>query len=456
MRKVINFTKLRYIMFAVSVLLVIGGIAATVMQGGFNLGIDFQAGLTQRVQIAPVAFSATYDGTDDVTINVENETLVVEVRGEEGVETYNFPFTQYGTIGSLTSALNDIDGISTINVLDAGTASDRIVTGLKYPQELSPEPVDVNVRNDDSESYIIIDEVREALRDLDSPRVQVVGSSFHQEFLIRTEDPTGNQKDNLEASIRAELEKVFGDGTAVVKQSEYVGPRFSRTLAQQSVTLTILALVLILVYIWFRFKFGYAISAIAALTHDVLIMLGFIGTVQLEVTTTTIAAVLTIIGYSLNDTIVIFDRIRENEGLLQGRDIDDIINTSINQSLSRTLITSLTTLLAVVALYSFGTGTIKDFALNLIVGIIVGTYSSIFIASPILLGWRRSRAKHARIKRGLPPVPTREELEKARVPEKAEVKKEDTPKTAEAAAPAEIPNAERKLKGKRKTKKKKK
>ncbi|MDY7028238.1 MAG: protein translocase subunit SecF [Spirochaetota bacterium] len=456
MRKVINFTKLRYIMFAVSILLIIGGIAATVLQDGFNLGIDFQAGLTQRVQVAPVAFSATYDGADDVTINVENDTMVVEVRGEEGVESYSFPFTQYRTIGSLTSALDGIEGIAVQLVLDAGVSSERIVTGLKYPQELSPEPVVVNVRNDDSENYIIIDEVRDALRGLDAPQVQVVGSPFHQEFLVRTEDPTGDRKDSLESSIRTELENVFGEGTVVVKQSEYVGPRFSRTLAQQSVTLTILALVLILVYIWFRFKFGYAISAIAALTHDVLIMLGFIGTVQLEVSTTTIAAVLTIIGYSLNDTIVIFDRIRENEGLLQGRDIEDIINTSINQSLSRTLITSLTTLLAVVALYSFGTGAIKDFALNLIVGIIVGTYSSIFIASPILLGWRRSRAKHARIKKGLPPVPTREELEKAKVPEKVEVKKEEAPKSSEAVVPAEIPSVERKLKGKRKTKKKKK
>ncbi|MFW6209069.1 MAG: protein translocase subunit SecF, partial [Spirochaetota bacterium] len=239
----------------------------------------------------------------------------------------------------------------------------------------------------------------------------------------------------------------------VIKQSEYVGPRFSKTLAEQSFSLTLLALVLILIYIWFRFQFGYAISAIVALTHDVLVMLGFIGATQMEVSTTTIAAVLTIIGYSLNDTIVIFDRIRENEGLLQGRDIEDIINTSISQSLSRTLITSLTTLLAVVALYLFGTGAIKDFALNLIVGIIVGTYSSIFVASPMLLGWRRSREKKKRVKRGLPPKPTKAEIEEKTAPEKGEAKPAEEKKAVEDI---EIPSAERKQKGKRKERKKKK
>jgi preprotein translocase subunit SecF len=310
----------------------------------------------------------------------------------------------------------------------------------------------VNVRNDDPNNYLQIQQKRDALDTLDNPQVQVVGTAFYQEYLVRVEDPSGDKKDQLERDIRRLLEESFGDGSVVIKSSEYVGPRFSQTLAQQSFSLTLLALVLILIYIWFRFQFGYAISAIVALTHDVLVMLGFIGATQLEVSTTTIAAVLTIIGYSLNDTIVIFDRIRENEGLLQGRDIEDIINISITQSLSRTLITSLTTLLAVTALYTFGTGAIKDFALNLIVGIIVGTYSSVFVASPMLLGWRRSREKRKRIKRGLAPKTTKAEIEEKAAPAKGEspavektVKSEDV----------EIPSAERKQKGKRKKRKKK-
>lgn len=455
MRRVIKFTKLRYVMFAVSLALIIAGIAATSLLGGFNLGIDFQAGLNQRVQIAPAAFSVSYEGADDVSLDVENNNVVVELRGEEGVNTFSFNLDEYSTLDKLTAALEGIEGISTSLMGEGAADSRRIVTGLKYPLALNEGPGVVNI-SAEGETFVQINEIREALQSLGNPRVQVIGETAAQEFLIRLEDPTGNEKERLEKDIRALLEKRFGEGTVVVKQSEYVGPRFSQSLAEQSVSLTLLALVLILVYIWFRFKFGYAISAIIALTHDVLIMLGFIGATQLEVSTTTIAAVLTIIGYSLNDTIVIFDRIRENEGLLQGRDIEDIINTSITQSLSRTLITSLTTLLAVAALYVFGTGSIRDFALNLIVGIVVGTYSSIFIASPILLGWRRSREKKMRLKKGLPLKPERELM-----PEKVSVEKERAVEASETAeedteAVVEIPNATRKLKGKRKTRKKKK
>jgi len=378
--------------------------------------------------------------------------MVVEVRSEEGVNTYELPFSQHGTLRNLAGALDGLENISTDLIADQTIGSSLIVTGLRYPQELGDSPVQVNVRNDDPDNYLQIQQIRDALNELDNPQVQVVGTAFHQEYLVRVEDPTGDKKDQLETDIRRLLEESFGNGSVVIKSSEYVGPRFSQTLAQQSFSLTLLALVLILIYIWFRFQFGYAISAIVALTHDVLVMLGFIGATQLEVSTTTIAAVLTIIGYSLNDTIVIFDRIRENEGLLQGRDIEDIINTSITQSLSRTLITSLTTLLAVTALYTFGTGAIKDFALNLIVGIIVGTYSSVFVASPMLLGWRRSREKRQRIKRGLAPKATKAEVEEKSAPAKGEspavekaVKSEDI----------EIPSAERKQKGKRKKRKKK-
>ena len=452
MTKMIRFTKLRYYMIAVSVVVIIAGIAATAGQGGFNLGIDFQSGLNQRVQVAPVGFTVSYTGEDDAILNVQGETMVVEIRGEEGVETYELPFSQHETLRNLTGALDGLENISTDLIADQTVGSSLIVTGLRYPQELGESPVEVNVRNDDPNNYLQIQQIRDALGSLDNPQVQVVGTAFHQEYLVRVEDPTGDKKDQLETDIRRLLEESFGDGSVVIKSSEYVGPRFSQTLAQQSFSLTLMALVLILIYIWFRFQFGYAISAIVALTHDVLVMLGFIGATQLEVSTTTIAAVLTIIGYSLNDTIVIFDRIRENEGLLQGRDIEDIINTSITQSLSRTLITSLTTLLAVTALYTFGTGAIKDFALNLIVGIIVGTYSSVFVASPMLLGWRRSREKRQRIKRGMTPKATKAEIEEKATPTKGE-----TPAVEKAAKneDIEIPSAERKQKGKRKKRKKK-
>jgi preprotein translocase subunit SecF len=155
------------------------------------------------------------------------------------------------------------------------------------------------------------------------------------------------------------------------------------------VSIVLVAMLLILIYTTFRFKIRYATAAVLCLIHDTLIMMGVIAVFRLEVTTITVAAIMTIIGYSLNDTIVIFDRVRENQELMRDSDLAVILNTSITQSMGRTLLTSLTTLLAVATIFIFGTGDIKNFALSLMVGVVVGTYSTVFIASPVVLGWSR-------------------------------------------------------------------
>ncbi|MEE8441344.1 MAG: protein translocase subunit SecF, partial [Spirochaetia bacterium] len=220
-----------------------------------------------------------------------------------------------------------------------------------------------------------------------------------QQFIIRVSDPGDVARFSTVASrdILDSLRDGFGDDAIEELENTFVGPRFSEDLTQNTIILTSLALVVILIYIWFRFRLGYATAAITALVHDVAFMLVFIGTFQIEVSTATIAAVLTIIGYSLNDTIVIFDRIRENETIMRESGFEAIINGSITQSLSRTVITSFTTLLAVTAIYVFATGAVQLFALNMIVGVVVGTYSSIFVASPVLLGWQRaSKRRKAR------------------------------------------------------------
>jgi preprotein translocase subunit SecF len=305
MKRVIEFTKIRFFMIALSVIVLATGIGVTIAQGGFNLGIDFQAGLTQRVQI-----TASGGGELDV------------------------------------------------------------------------------------------EDVRDALSELPSAQAQRVGQPGSNEFSVEVRDDgtTENFVQVMSNRIVSLLEAEFGSGSVEQLSNSFVGPRFSQTLARQALVLVGLAMGLILLYIWFRFRLGYALAAIAALVHDMTFMLGFIGAFQLEVSTATIAAVLTVIGYSLNDTIVVFDRIRENETILRESDFESIINTSITQSLSRTVITSVTTLLAVLSIYTFATGTIQTFALKLAVGIVVGTYSSIFIASPILLGWRRQARKRQRRK----------------------------------------------------------
>jgi preprotein translocase subunit SecF len=219
-----------------------------------------------------------------------------------------------------------------------------------------------------------------------NPQVQTAGDEGGR-FIIRIADDseTDNFQQVTSQGVTDSLKAKFGNVKVVGE--EYIGSSFAANLATQTIWVTLVALGLILLYVWIRFKLNYAVSAIAAVFHDVLFLLGFIGAFQLEFSTATIAAVLTIIGYSLNDTIVIFDRVRENSRIVKDKSFKEVINLSISQSLSRTLITSMTTLLAVLAILVLASGTIRTFALSLVIGVIVGTYSSIFVASPILLAW---------------------------------------------------------------------
>jgi len=177
-----------------------------------------------------------------------------------------------------------------------------------------------------------------------------------------------------------------------------IGQQVSQELAQKGWQAVLLALVAILVYISWRFRLRYAIGAVAAILHDVVIALGVFSIFQVEVNLATIAAFLTIVGYSLNDTIVIYDRIRENLKIERRRSVFEIINHSVNQSLSRTLNTSITTFIPVIILFLFGGSVLRGFSLALLIGVIVGTYSSMYIANPILYAWslRADKAKKGR------------------------------------------------------------
>ncbi len=388
--KVINFTKIRIPMLLLSLAVIIGGIAGINMQGGFNLGIDFLSGINLRVQIADEAFSIAYTGEERTVLNIQNKVLSVTKYKNGGLDKEEnlFPLQDYSTVKDLIDAVSKIDGII-VSVKGSENAPAVSLAGLNYAEDLSEKSFTVNSVNTDTDNYIDIAEIRETLSGVGSPQIQVAGNQENQEFIIRLQDTEGEKDFSVKANkmIVDALGNKYGSNSVIVKQSDYVGPRFSQSIGYQSVSLTAFALALILIYIWLRFKLAYAVSAISALIHDVLVMIGIIGTFRIEVNTATIAALLTIIGYSLNDTIVIFDRIRENNDLLKEKDFFKVVNISITQSLSRTIITSLTTLLAVVAIFLFGTGVIKIFALNLMIGVIVGTYSSIFIASPILLAW---------------------------------------------------------------------
>ena len=178
---------------------------------------------------------------------------------------------------------------------------------------------------------------------------------------------------------------VKGDDKVTLKRVEFVGPQFGQELVEKGVLALIYALGFVLVYVAFRFEWKFGVGSVAALVHDVLITVGVFAIIQMEFSLAVLAAVLAVIGYSLNDTIVVFDRIRENFRKMRETDTVEIMNVSVNQTLPRTILTSVTTLLVLVALFVFGGDSLKGFSVALIIGVLIGTYSSIFVASPVVL-----------------------------------------------------------------------
>ncbi len=438
----------------ITVTLIVGGAIFAFSTGGLNLGIDFRAGLNVRVQIAPVAATVSYEGVGNVNLDIRGETLIIERTTEEESERYEYELTEYSTLDALDDSVSEVEGVEFVPVAD-GSTSPAVLLSLERSMSLNDQGVELNMQLPEGDSPITVGEVREALASVGEPQIQTIGSARDQEFMIRMEEPEGARDFDQEATgkITALLRDSFGTGSVLIRRTDYVGARFSRNLSQQVVYLSVLALLLILAYTWFRFKLAYAVSAIAALVHDSLFIFAFFGLTGLEFSTATIAAVLTIIGYSLNDTIVIFDRIRENTGILRTNTFPEIIDTSISQSLSRTLMTSFTTLLAVAAIYIFGTGSIRDFALALIVGVLIGTYSSIFVASPILNGWMSVRERKRRKKEVQQYGARVAERPAAPAKSGATAGGEKSSGGSRQRSMDEIPKAERKLKGKRQRKK---
>ncbi len=199
------------------------------------------------------------------------------------------------------------------------------------------------------------------------------------------------------------LEQNYKDSTLVVKDSYTVGPTAGRQLTRQAGWAVLWSLLGMLVYLWFRFEFIYGAAAVIAVFHDTLITIGFFSLTNQEITLTVIAAILTLVGYSMNDTIVVFDRIRENLQLMRRATLSEVVNKSINQTLSRTVLTSGLTFLTVLALYLFGGEVLHGFSFALVVGILIGTYSSIAVAAPMLVAyqdWRASKGKSTQLNAG--------------------------------------------------------
>ncbi|MBD1157500.1 protein translocase subunit SecF [Pelagibacterales bacterium SAG-MED20] len=260
-----------------------------------------------------------------------------------------------------------------------------IFKGLNYGVDFKGGTL-IELRSNDKQ--VNISTIRKSFNMMNLGNVNVKKFGNENDFLIKFEKK--NIKPNTVEDIKKELVNLMGDSFNF-RRVENVGPKVSSELLKSGIIAIALSLAAMLFYIWIRFEWQFSLGAILALFHDVILTLGFFSLFALEINLSIVAAVLTIVGYSMNDTVVIFDRVRENLKKFSDIKIFELTNISINETLSRTIITSTTTLLALFSIYIFGGEILKGFSLAMILGVIFGTYSSIYIANPILVKLRVSQ-----------------------------------------------------------------
>jgi len=254
-----------------------------------------------------------------------------------------------------------------------------LIKGLNFGVDFKGGTL-IEIRTENAK--IDISEIRQSLLKMELGDVNVKKFGKKNDYLVKIEMTNTNDM-NFIKSINNQLSSDLGS-VVNFRRVENVGPKVSNELLKAGLLAITLSLAAMLIYIWIRFEWQFSLGAVIALIHDVIITVGIFSFLSYEVNLSIVAAVLTIVGYSMNDTVVIFDRIRENLKKYSKISISDISNTSTNETLSRTLITSTTTLLALFSIYIFGGAILKGFSFAMIIGVIVGTYSSIFVATPIL------------------------------------------------------------------------
>ncbi len=369
------FLTYRWYAIGVSMLLILIGLAVIVFGPGLNLGIDFTGGtqVTLKFHQAPdlkrLRKTIARLGVGEPVIQRfderEKHEILIRVENPRGREG---DFTK-----PILALLNKEYNGNLGGKFDLNTGGVRELTSLLV--SLDPDGVGGDA---------------ETLAAHYAPMAEQVMTYRKDAGIFSSLDELDGIPKLGDAAKKA-LKERCAVGTFSLLGAESVGPAVGADLREKATLAVVFSLLGMLIYIWIRFQLPYGIGAVGALFHDVLITLGALAITQREINLPTIAALLTLVGYSVNDTVVVFDRVRENLRLLRGVGLKELIDESINQTLSRTLITSGTTLMVVITLYLFGGDVINTFAYVLLVGIIVGTYSSIFIASPIALGATRMR-----------------------------------------------------------------
>ncbi len=388
MKKIINFSRFFPVAVVLSAAVIVCGIVSVATRG-INFGLDFKPGLIEEVKIADSVLEVSYSGTAKVVLNVGKSSVeaVVSGVGEEN-RTVTIDYAVSSKISAVASKLNEINGVNALVHKDASIPESGLFVSSSVSTTLGETPLRLYVQ--DSSAKISADEVRATLKDFSDVDVKIVGSEGSESFQIRMGAGADNGK-TIQSQANAALAGKFGEDKVTIVKSDFIGAQFSKTLIRDSIILVLATLVLIFAYSAIRFKWDFALAAVIAIIHDSMIMISFISFIQMEFSTTTLAAILTIIGYSINATVVILDRVRSDIKVVEAKTFREILNSALTSTLSRSIITTLTTLFAVLSLFFFTTGTIHDFSLALTVGLISGCYSSIFIAGAFILCVRKNQ-----------------------------------------------------------------
>ena len=364
-----------------SLVLTVAGLTSLAMKGGPSYGIDFKGGALLRLRFneePPVArIRAALDSkipgekvVQQITNAGKPEVLVgTEIRDEKELNAERQTIEE-----TLRTTFSGADGKLDLN----NSAVDQLVERLRSPLLQANVPL--------SEQ-----ELKDLAQSIEDYRNSNGG-------LLASIDQLSSVK-GVTPAVLAALKQECSLGPFTILGAEVVGPKIGADLRHQAILATLYALAGMLVYIAFRFEWIYGVAAVVAVFHDTIITIGLFSLFNKEISLTVVAALLTLVGYSMNDTIVVFDRIRENLKFMRRESLENLINISVNQTLSRTVLTSGLTLLTALSLFLFGGEVLNGFAFALVVGILVGTYSSVFIASPILVFWQnfseRGKTKQA-------------------------------------------------------------
>ena len=398
MKKTINFNKgfLPAAIFScVIIALGIGGFCVK----GINLGLDFRPGLIEEVRVANPVAEISYKGPAKVTLDLSAGQMDIIISGTGADnETRSFNFAVLKTVGELANEVNKIADV-TMDVKNSSYDSTKLFLNSAVTNQLSSTPIYIYPAGT---SEVTTNDIRNALGDAGG-NIKQLGTGADASYQIRMGVSEGDAQNEIQSSINDKLFKAFGKENVAIVKTDFIGAGMSKSTSIKSIIMFIAVVGLIWLYATIRFHWDFALGSVIALIHDTLIMFTFIIWTQMEFSSTVLAAVLTIVGYSINATVVILDRVRYKLKMMpEAKTLNEILNKSLYDKFKSSVFTNVTTLFAVVSMFVFTSGSIKDFSLAMIVGLICGMYSSIFISSAFISmsrkNWKAEYGVHHSLK----------------------------------------------------------